>query len=104
MAEPAKRSARERVCITHGRNAAHATSIPCFSTGLALYIPLAATIRILDDILRAARGFVIPTFTMFDSSTDPYDHMLHYNQAMNLNAGNDLLLCKVFPLVCEALH
>ena len=22
---------------------------------------------------------------MFDSSTDPYDHMLHYNQAMTLN-------------------
>ena len=34
---------------------------------------------------------------MFDSSTDPYDHMLHYNQAMTLNAGNDLLLYKVFP-------
>ena len=33
---------------------------------------------------------------MFDGSTDPYDHMLHYNQAKTLNAGNDLLLCKVF--------
>ena len=42
------------------------------------------------------RGFVIPTFTIFDGSTDPYDHMLHYNQAMTLNSDNDLLLCKVF--------
>ena len=33
---------------------------------------------------------------MLDGSTDPYDHMLHYNQAMTLNVGNDLLLCKVF--------
>ena len=23
-------------------------------------------------------GFVIPTFTMFDGSANPYDHMLHY--------------------------
>ena len=35
-------------------------------------------------------------FTMFDDSNDPYDHMLHYNQSMKLNAGNDCLLCKVF--------
>ena len=34
---------------------------------------------------------------MFDDSNDPYDHMLHYNHAMPLNADNDLLLCKVFP-------
>ena len=42
-------------------------------------------------------GFVILAFTMFDGSTDPYDHMLHYKQAMTLNAKNDWLLCKVFP-------
>ena len=34
---------------------------------------------------------------MFNGSSDPYDHMLHYNQAMTLNADNDHLLCKVFP-------
>ena len=39
----------------------------------------------------------MPAFTMFDGFNDPYDHMLHYNQAMTLNAGNDHLLCKVFP-------
>ena len=38
----------------------------------------------------------MPAFTMFDGSNDPYDHMLHYNQAMTLNTDNDCLLCKVF--------
>ena len=41
-------------------------------------------------------GFVIPSFEMFDGSADPYNHMLHYNQAMILNVDNDRLLCKVF--------
>ena len=41
--------------------------------------------------------FVIPPFAMYDDSSDPYDHMLHFNQAMILNAGNDRLMCKVFP-------
>ena len=81
---------------------------PTFGTGPTLYIPPVATIQSLDDIpssplrglildYESSCGFVIPTFTMFDDSTDPYDHMLHYNQAMTLNADNDLLLCKVFP-------
>ena len=42
-------------------------------------------------------GFVILDFTTFDGSVDPYNHMLHYNQALTLNASNDRLLCKVFP-------
>ena len=42
------------------------------------------------------RGFSIPPFAMYDGSSDPYNHMLHYNQAMILNAGDDQLLCKVF--------
>ena len=41
--------------------------------------------------------FFMPAFTLFDGSTNPYDHMLHYNQAITLNAGNDRLLCKLFP-------
>ena len=32
----------------------------------------------------------------FDGSTDPCDHMLHYNQVMILNFVNNRLLCKVF--------
>ena len=51
--------------------------------------------RILDYEL--PRGFVIPPFAMYDGSSDQYDHMLHFNQTMILNAGNDRLLCKVFP-------
>ena len=43
------------------------------------------------------RGFSIPPFAIYDGSSDPYDHMLHFNQAMILSAGNDRLLCKVFP-------
>ena len=79
-----------------------------FGTGPKLYIPSTATIRSPGDMLSSPlgryildyeppRGFFISAFTMFDNSTNPYDHMLHYNQAMTLNAGNDLLLCKVFP-------
>ena len=43
------------------------------------------------------RGFSIPPFAMYDGSSDSYDHMLHYYQAMILNVGDDRLLCKVFP-------
>ena len=79
---------------------------PAFGIGPALYIPPAVAIC-LDDMLSSPlgqhildyeppRGFVMPTFAMFNGSSDPYDHMLHYNQAMTLNADNDHLLCKVF--------
>ena len=50
--------------------------------------------HILDN--ETPRRFVISAFATFDGSTDPYDHVLHYNQAMILNADNDQLLCKVF--------
>ena len=43
------------------------------------------------------REFVIPPFAMYEGSSDPYYHMLHFNQAMSLNAVNNQLLCKVFP-------
>ena len=51
--------------------------------------------HILD--YKPPHDFVIPAFATFDSSTDPYNYMLHYNQAMILNAGNDRMLCEVFP-------
>ena len=35
------------------------------------------------------RGFFIPPFAMYDGSSDPYNHMLHFNQVMILNVGND---------------
>ena len=34
---------------------------------------------------------------MYDGSSYPYDHMLHFNQAMILNARDNRLLLKVFP-------
>ena len=43
------------------------------------------------------RSFSIPPFSMYDGSSDLYDHMFHYNQAMILNTRDDRLLCKVFP-------
>ena len=43
------------------------------------------------------RGFSIPPFAMYDSSSNPYDYMLHYHQAMILTVEDDRLLCKVFP-------
>ena len=38
----------------------------------------------------------MPTFAMFNGCNDPYDYMLHFNQAMTLNSGNNRLLCKAF--------
>ena len=81
---------------------------PAFGKGPTFYMSPVAPIRGPDEMFSSALGqhildyeppreFSIPAFTMFDGSTDPYDHMLHYNQAMILNAGNDRLLCKVFP-------
>ena len=51
--------------------------------------------HILDYV--PPRRFVIPPFSMYDGSSDPYDHMLHFNHAMILNTGDDRLMCKVFP-------
>ena len=88
---------------------------PVFGTGPAFYMPPVALIRRPNDMLslplgqhiildyEAPRGFVIPAFTMFDGSTSPYDHMLHYNQAMILNAGNDRLV-KCSQLACGGLR
>ena len=80
---------------------------PTFGATPMFYAPPAALIRRPDDMLSSPLGqhifdyepprrFVIPAFTMFDGLTDPYDYMLHYNQAMTLNVGNDRLLCNVF--------
>ncbi|XP_034707722.1 uncharacterized protein LOC117930990 [Vitis riparia] len=43
------------------------------------------------------RGFLVPKFSMYVGSTDPFDHIMHYRQLMTLDIGNDALLCKVFP-------
>ena len=72
------------------------------------YMPTPTAVRGLEDMLSSPlgqhilsyeppRGFAILSFAMYDGSSDPYDHMLHFNQAMILSAGNDRLRCKVFP-------
>ena len=87
---------------------------PTFGTGPAFYMLQAALIQRLNDMLSSPLGqqvldnepplgFVIPIFATFDGSIDPYYHMLHYNQAMIINAGNDRLLCKVFPTSLRGL-
>ena len=81
---------------------------PTFGAALTFHIPPIVLIRRPNDMLSSPlgqhilyynppRGFIILAFTTFGGSTDPYDHMLHYNHVMTLNAGNDWLLCKVFP-------
>ena len=80
-----------------------------FGTGSTFYMPPIALIQGPDDMLfspieqhildyEPPRGFVMPAFATFDGSANPYDHMLHYNQAMILNVYNDCLLYKVFPV------
>ena len=49
------------------------------------------------------RAFVILSFSMYDGSSNLYDHMLNFNQAMILNAGNNHLLYKVFPTSLKGL-
>ena len=58
-----------------------------------LFSPLGQ--HILD--YKPPHGFSILSFAMYNDSSDPYDHMLHFNQAMVLNAKDNQLLCKVFP-------
>lgn len=42
-------------------------------------------------------GFIVPKFSVYDGSSDPFDHIMHYRQLMTLDIKNDMLLCKVFP-------
>ena len=43
------------------------------------------------------RGLMVLKFSTYDRTNDPFDHIMHYRQLMNLYIGNDALLCKVFP-------
>ncbi|RVW24839.1 hypothetical protein CK203_105104 [Vitis vinifera] len=44
--------------------------------------------------LRAPRGFLVPKFSTYDGSSDPFDHIMHYRQLMTLDIGNDALCAK----------
>ena len=81
---------------------------PSFGVAPVSYMPTPTNVRGPEDMLSSPlgqhilsyeppHGFAIPPFSMNDDSLDPYDHMLHFNQAMILSTGNDRLLCKVFP-------
>nr|CAN62100.1 hypothetical protein VITISV_033308 [Vitis vinifera] len=52
------------------------------------------------------RGFLVPKFSTYDGSSDPFDHIMHYRQLMTLDIGNDALLCKAFvgQYLCSARH
>ena len=63
-------------------------------------MPTPTAVRGPEDILssplgqhilsyKSLRGFVIPPFSMYDGSSDPYDHMLHFNQHAALQSGDD---------------
>ena len=73
---------------------------PAFGTGPKFYMPPTTLIRRPNDMLSSPLGqhildyepplmFSILAFATFDGFADPYGHMLHYNQAMILNTGND---------------
>ena len=79
-----------------------------FETASIPFIPIPTIVRGPQDMLSSPleqhilsyeppHGFTIPPFAMYDGSSYPYDHMMHFNQAMILSTGNDRLLCKVFP-------
>ena len=81
---------------------------PTFGATPTPYMPAPTAVRGPEDMLSSPLGqhilsyepprdFVILSFAMYDGSSDLYDHMLHFNQAMILSVGNDRLLCKVFP-------
>ncbi|KAL6319953.1 hypothetical protein AAG906_037029 [Vitis piasezkii] len=40
------------------------------------------------------RGFLVRNFLAYDWSSDHFDHIMHYQQLMTLDIGNDALLCK----------
>ncbi|RVW35137.1 hypothetical protein CK203_085882 [Vitis vinifera] len=70
--------------------------------------PFGSISKKLDDMLSTPfcshiihyeppRGFLVPKFSTYDGTSDPFDHIMHYRQLMTLDIDNDALLCKVFP-------
>ncbi|RVW82858.1 hypothetical protein CK203_051158 [Vitis vinifera] len=67
--------------------------------------PIGSISKRLDDMLSTPfcshiihyeppRGFLVPKFSTYDGSSDPFNHIMHYRQLMMLDIGNDALLCK----------
>ncbi|RVW69854.1 hypothetical protein CK203_060698 [Vitis vinifera] len=38
----------------------------------------------------------MPKFIMYDGTSNPFDHIMHFRQLMTLDIGNDALTCKIF--------
>lgn len=64
--------------------------------------------RRLDDMLftpfrshiinyEPLKGFIISIFTMYDESSDHFNHLMYFRQTITLDITNYLSLCKVFP-------
>ena len=81
---------------------------PAFRATPVSFMPIPTVVRGPEDMLSSPlgqhilsyeppHGFAIPPFAMYGGSSDPYDHMMHFNQAVILSVGHDSLLCKVFP-------
>ena len=94
--------------MARGCNAITSVRVPHVGAAPVSYMTAPVAVSGPEDMLLSSlgqhiliyelpRGFAIPLFSMYDGFSDPYDYMLHFNQAMILNARNDRLLCKVFP-------
>ena len=43
------------------------------------------------------RRFHRPTFTFYNSQTDPVEHVSHFSQKMAVYSRDEALMCKIFP-------
>ena len=43
------------------------------------------------------RRFNQPTFSLYNSRTDPVEHVSHFNQKMAIHSKDEALRCKIFP-------
>ncbi|CAN6678855.1 unnamed protein product [Malus baccata var. baccata] len=52
-----------------------------------------------EDILKTKKPamFTQPKFRLFEGTTDPVEHIYHFQQQMELEGDDEALLCKLFP-------
>ncbi|KAM2080622.1 hypothetical protein ACFX1T_034373 [Malus domestica] len=52
-----------------------------------------------EDILKAKKPakFTQPKFRLFEGTTDPVEHIYHFQQQMALEGDNEAFMCKLFP-------
>lgn len=83
------------------------TGLP-LASDLMAKAPLGSISQRLDDMVSTTpfgsyiisyelpKGFLVPKFTMYDGTSNLFDHLMHFWQLMTLNISNDVLLFKVF--------